>query len=240
MPAAAARRDPAAAADALARFPFITTAIRRDLEKLVALLRDWQRTHNLVGASTLDDVWTRHIADSLQLIEHAGEFREWVDLGSGAGFPGIIVAIASKSAQLRPSPLPNPPPQGGRERADAHFTLVEANAKKAAFLRAAIREIGVNATVAAERIEAHALKVRGQADVISARALAPLPALLGLAQPYLHAESLLLLLKGQDFVQEIAAASKSWDFDVVDSPSATDAGGRVLAIRRLRPKVSRP
>jgi 16S rRNA (guanine527-N7)-methyltransferase len=240
MQAAAARREPPTVADALTRFPFVTPAIRRDLEKLVALLRDWQRTHNLVGTSTLDDVWTRHIVDSLQLVEHAPELSEWVDLGSGAGFPALPIAIVSRGARLRPSPLPSPPPQGGRERAEQHFTLVEANAKKAAFLRAAIREIGVNATVAPERIEAHAPKMRGQADVVSARALAPLPALLGLAQPYLHAESVLLLLKGQDFVREIAAASKSWDFNVVDSPSATDAGGRVLAIRRLRPKVLRP
>ena len=220
MPAAAARRDASVAPDALARFPFVTPSIHRDLEKLVALLRDWQGTHNLVAASTLDDVWTRHIADSLQLLECAPEFSEWIDLGSGAGFPALPIAVACKT------------------RPDRRFTLVESNAKKAAFLRAAVRETGANASVAAERIEAHAAKMKGKADVISARALAPLPALLGLAHPYLHRDSVVLLLKGQDFVQEIAAASKSWDFDVVDSPSATDAGGRVLAIRRLRPKAS--
>jgi 16S rRNA (guanine527-N7)-methyltransferase len=221
IPAAAARRE-APTADALARLPFITSAIRRDLENLVTLLHAWQRTHNLVGASTLDNVWTRHIADSLQLLEHAGEFREWVDLGSGAGFPGLPIAIACKT------------------RPERQFTLVESNAKKAAFLRAAIRETATNASVAAERIEAHAKRMKGKADVVSARALASLPTLFGLAHPYVHKDSVVLLLKGQDFVQEIAAASKSWDFDVVDSPSATDPGGRVLAISRLRPKVSRP
>jgi 16S rRNA (guanine527-N7)-methyltransferase len=240
MPAVAARRDVSAAPDALARFPFVTPAIRRDLESFVALLQAWQPTHNLVGASTLDNVWTRHIADSLQLLDCAPEFSEWVDLGSGAGFPALPIAIASKHAAQHSSPLPNPPPRGGREGVEPHFTLVEANAKKAAFLRAAIRETGANASVAAERIETHAKKLKGKADVVSARALAPLPKLLGLAYPYLHKDSVVLLLKGQDLVQETAAASKSWDFDVIDSPSATDAGGRVLAISRLRPKATMP
>src|SRR6478752_5546419 len=92
---------------------------RRDLERYVALLGEWQRVHNLVSHSALDGVWTRHVADSLQLLHHAPEFREWVDLGSGAGFPGLLIAIATR---------------GFPER---HVTLVESNAKKAVFLRAA-------------------------------------------------------------------------------------------------------
>jgi 16S rRNA (guanine527-N7)-methyltransferase len=118
--------------------------------------------------------------------------------------------------------------------------LVESNLKKVAFLRAAIRETGANATVAAERIEAHAPKFAGRADIVSARALAPLSELLGLAGPYLHADSVLLLLKGQDFVHEHEAASKSWSYDVLSFPSATDTGGRVVAIRNLSPKADRP
>jgi 16S rRNA (guanine527-N7)-methyltransferase len=196
-------------------------ATKRDLERFVALLRDWQRTHNLVAPSTLPEVWTRHVADSLQLLDYAPDFREWVDLGSGAGFPGLVVAIASKS------------------RPERHFTLVESNRKKAAFLRAAIRETGANASVAAERIEEHGPKFAGRADVVSARALAPLPKLLGLAAPYLNERSVLPFLKGQDYVQEIDAAAKAYDFDVVDYESATDSGGRVLVIRHLRPKRPR-
>jgi 16S rRNA (guanine527-N7)-methyltransferase len=171
--------------------------------------------HNLVARSTLTDVWTRHVADSLQLLDHAPDFREWVDLGSGAGFPGLVVAIACK---------------GFPER---HFTLVESNRKKAAFLRAAIRESGANAVVAAERIEEHARTMRGRADVVSARALAPLGELCGLALPYLHPGSVLLLLKGQDFVHEHEIASKSWSYDMVTFPSTTDPAGRVVVIRNL-------
>ena len=152
-----------------------------------------------MARSTLDEVWTRHVADSLQLLEHApAGFREWVDLGSGAGFPGLVVAIACKGEPAR------------------HFTLVESNGKKAAFLRTAIRETGAHASVAAERIETHAGRMRGQADIVSARALAPLAELLKLGAPYLAEEGVMLLLKGQDAVQEIDAASQSFAFDVVD------------------------
>ena len=185
----------------------------------MALLRDWQRVHNLVSRSTLDDLWTRHVADSLQLVPHAPEFRDWVDLSSGAGFPGLIVAIASKADTSR------------------RFTLVESNLKKAAFLRAAILTVDVNAVVAAERAEEHGRKMAGQADVLSARALAPMDALLGLAAPYLHADSLVLLLKGQDFVHEHEIASKSWNYDMLASQSTTDPGGRILAIRNLSTRV---
>ena len=205
----------------LDRFGSGSTELHSDLNRFVTILGRWQRTHNLVASSAMMELWDRHILDSLQLLAHAPDFREWVDLGSGAGFPGLVVALACKS------------------KADRHVTLVESTQKKAAFLRAAIRETGVNATVAAERIEQHGPRMRGKADVVSARALAPLPRLCTLAAPYLHQGSVMLLLKGQDFVQEIAEASKAWDFDVIDSPSATDPGGRVLAIRGLSPKVPR-
>jgi 16S rRNA (guanine527-N7)-methyltransferase len=207
------------ALESLARFGFVSEDARADLERFVALLRDWQRAHNLVAHSTLDDVWERHIADSLQLLDHAPDFSDWIDLGSGAGFPGLVVAIASKH-------------EPGRM-----FRLVEANQKKAAFLRAAIRESGAHASVVAERIEDSASSAE-PADVVSARALAPLADLIRLGSPYLRAGGTMLFLKGQDFVQELDAASKSWDFDVVDSPSVTDPGGRVLAIRHPRPKGS--
>ncbi|MGH6922297.1 MAG: 16S rRNA (guanine(527)-N(7))-methyltransferase RsmG [Propylenella sp.] len=219
-PAAALRDDDASSAAALDRFGFLTGEARTDLRRFVALLKEWQRAHNLVARGTLDEVWTRHIADSLQLLDHAPDYRHWVDLGSGAGFPGLVVAIASKG------------------HAERRFTLIEANGKKAAFLRAAIRETGANASVVAERIEAHP-KIP-PADVVSARALAPLSELFRLGAPYLGEGAVMLLLKGQDFVHELNAASKSWDFDVLDFPSVTDPGGRVLAIRNLRPRGPRP
>jgi 16S rRNA (guanine527-N7)-methyltransferase len=218
------RIGPAAAlpdggADILDRFGFVTDSIRHDLTRFVELLREWQRVHNLVSNSALDEVWTRHVADSLQLLQHAPPFREWVDIGSGAGFPGLVVAI------------------GCKHQADRHVTLVESNLKKAAFLRAAIRKTGAKAAVAAERAEEHRRRMAGRADIVSARALAPLEAILRLASPYLHEKSVVLLLKGQDFVHEHEIASKSWNYDMVASPSATDSGGRVLAIRNLSPKV---
>ncbi len=219
---AATRREAPSPADALDRFGAVADRTKRDLERYVALLAEWQRVHNLVARGALDEVWPRHVADSLQLLRHAPDFREWVDVGSGAGFPGLVVAIASKDFSAR------------------HFTLVESNAKKAAFLRAAIRETGVNAAVANERIEVHAAKMAGRADVVSARALAPLSELLGLAAPYAHRDSVMLFLKGREYVHELDAASQSWAFDVVDYESATDSGGRVLAIRNLSPKAAPP
>lgn len=187
----------------------------------MALLTDWQRVHNLVGRAELDDIWIRHIQDSLQLLSHAQDFKLWVDLGSGAGFPGLVVAIATR-ADISKS-----------------FVLVESNHKKAAFLRTAARELAANVQVAAERIEAHGPKVAGRADIVSVRALAPLPMLCGLAAPYLHPESTILALKGQDFQRELDEASLSWNFDVISFQSETDSAGRILAIRHLSPKVRR-
>lgn len=222
-PLAATQHDIEEAARALDRFGFVTDAIRDDLERFVRLLAEWRRVHNLVGASTLAHVWTRHVADSLQLMEHApAGWREWVDLGSGAGFPGLVVAIASKAC------------------AERHVTLVESTAKKSAFLRAAIRETGVNASVAAERIESHAKGFGRRADIVSARALAPLPALVALSEAYAHEGTLMLFPKGKEHVQEIEAASHRWSFDVIDFKSVTDSNGRILAIRNLREKGRRP
>jgi 16S rRNA (guanine527-N7)-methyltransferase len=273
------RRDAAGprrqAAHSLDRFGFVTPAIRDDLERFVGLLRTWQRTHNLVSHGDLAAIWERHVADSLQLAEHApGGWRQWVDLGSGAGFPGLVVAIVEKGRvpfshrDKAPATRPDANRVGARqERADEGWeprarlafasnpspvvsqsettsspsgrgsplvTLVESNLKKAAFLRAAIRETGAPAEVAAERIERHAAKMKGQADVVSARALAPLPELLQLAEPYLHQKSVVLLLKGQDFVHEHEAASKAWDYDMVSIPSVTNPGGHLVAIRHVR------
>ena len=217
---AATRLEVPSPGGSLDRFDFVTDQVKADLERFVGLLSEWHHVHNLIARSALDDVWTRHVADGLQLLPNAPPaFRAWVDLGSGAGFPGLVVAIASKAVS------------------DRHFTLVESNAKKAAFLRAAIRETSANASVANERLEAHAQKMTGQADVISARALAPLPDLLKLAMPYAHGDTLMLFPKGKEHVQERKAASQSFDFDVIEYASATDSGGRVLAIRNVSPKA---
>jgi 16S rRNA (guanine527-N7)-methyltransferase len=195
-------------------------ALQSDLHRFVALLQRWQTAHNLVSRGSLDDLWTRHIRDSLQLVKDAPPFRRWVDLGSGAGFPGLIVALAFK------------------EDASRHFFLIEASQKKAAFLRAAIRETSARAEVVAERIERYGASMDGKADVISARALAPLPRLLELAHPCMHEGSALLLLKGREFPAEEAEAAKAWDYDLTKRSSDTDPQGIVAMVRKLRRKLS--
>jgi 16S rRNA (guanine527-N7)-methyltransferase len=202
------------------RFGFVTVGGKAKLTQFVELLGMWQRTHNLVASSALNDVWTRHVADSLQLAPYAEGYQNWVDLGSGAGFPGLVVAIALGD-------------QGA-----GSMTLVESSHKKAAFLRAAARATGVEVTVAADRIERYAPRIAGQADVVSARALAGTAELCRLAYPYLASSGQLLLLKGQDFVQEERLAAKSWSYDLLVSPSVTDPGGQIVQIRNLKPRAT--
>ncbi len=190
------------------------------LERFAALLGEWQKTHNLVGPEALCHLWSRHIEDSLQLVGLAPQARRWVDLGSGAGFPGLVVAIARA------------------DDPDFSVTLVEANRKKAAFLRAAIRATGAPARVFAGRIENFAGGQADRIDVISARALAPFVDLCRLAFPLMQAETRLILLKGQDFVHEEQVAAKSWSYDLLTLPSVTDRSGRIVIVTKLRPKES--
>ncbi len=188
------------------------------------MLCQWQKTHNLVGPDALCNLWTRHIEDSLQLAEQALEARHWVDLGSGAGFPGLIVAIVRAGDS------------------DFSVTLVESNRKKSAFLRAAIRATGAPGRVFAGRIENYIEDCEGAqtdpADVICARALAPFTDLCALAYPLMGAETRLILLKGQDFVHEEQVAAKSWSYDLLTLPSVTDQSGRIVTVTKLRPKDS--
>ena len=196
----------------------IDAEARQRLRRFVALLERWQATHNLIGRSTLRDVWQRHVADSAQLNDHAGAFEHWVDIGSGAGFPGLVVAILHADDR------------------DKRFTLVEANAKKAAFLRAAARETGANVRVVADRIEAFARREPASADIVSARALAPLSAILALAVPLMRTNGRLILLKGQDFVHEADEASQSWSYDLIVSPSVVDSSGCVAVVQNPEAK----
>ncbi|TCK29944.1 16S rRNA (guanine527-N7)-methyltransferase [Ancylobacter aquaticus] len=187
------------------------------LEIIVALLAKWQRTINLVAPATLPVVWTRHIADSLQLMPLAGEATRWVDLGSGGGFPGLVVAAVLA------------------ERRDADVTLVESDSRKAAFLREAARLADLPVTVLPSRIEQVAAVVAPGVEVVSARALAPLPRLLELALPFLAQGATGLFLKGQDVDNELTQASKSWRIDAEIRASLTDGGGHVLIVRKAVP-----
>lgn len=189
------------------------------LDRLVAALLTWQKTTNLIAPSTVRHLWTRHIADSLQLLALAPDARVWVDLGSGGGFPGMVVACALV------------------ERPGAAVHLVESNAKKAAFLREAQRLTGAPAIVHAERIERFAKQFQAPVDVVTARALAPLSDLLALSAPLLARNSVQgLFLKGRDAEAELHEAAKSWMMDVTLIPSRTDPYGRIIAVQALRPR----
>ncbi|MGR3484316.1 MAG: 16S rRNA (guanine(527)-N(7))-methyltransferase RsmG [Paracoccaceae bacterium] len=178
------------------------------LDAFARLVRRWNPRINLVAPASLAALETRHIADSLQLIEGAPE-GVWADLGSGGGFPGIVVAIA------RPGPV----------------HLIESDARKAAFLRTAIRELGLDATVHAARAEA--LPPLG-ARVVSARALAPLPRLLPLVARHLAPGGTAILPKGRHAMEEIDTARADWNFRESTRPSITDPDARVVTIKDLQ------
>jgi 16S rRNA (guanine527-N7)-methyltransferase len=181
------------------------------LDRLVAELSRWNPVINLVARSTLPAVWTRHVLDSAQLFDLGSQQAgTWADLGSGGGFPGLVVAIlaAEKAPGIRVS-------------------LVEADRRKAAFLRSAARHCGIAVEVIDERIEA--LPPLG-ADVLSARALAPLPTLLAHAERHLAPGGVALFPKGAGHEAEIAAALERWRFSVQKIPSRTDPDSVVLRI----------
>ncbi len=187
------------------------------LGRLDKLVRTWNRRINLIGPATAGDIWDRHIVDSAQLVPLAPAARRWVDLGSGAGFPGLVVAILHA------------------EDVGFRVHLVESNAKKAAFLSAATAELQLPAEVHRCRIEA-AFKTVGPADVVSARALAPLPKLLELAEPWLKVPGCKgLFHKGRDFVGEVERARDEWRFDLIEHRSIVDPGGMILEIGGVRP-----
>ncbi|MDQ0505757.1 16S rRNA (guanine(527)-N(7))-methyltransferase RsmG [Xanthobacter agilis] len=188
------------------------------LDALVGLLLKWQRTINLVAPATLPQVWARHVADSLQLVALAPtDATRWVDLGSGGGFPGLVVAAVLA------------------ERSGAAVDLVESDSRKAAFLREAIRVIGLPGRVHVARIEKVGAELAGGTHVVSARALAPLPKLLDLAAPFLAAGAVGLFLKGKDATGELTEARKGWTLDVELAPSHTDPDGRIVVVKSARP-----
>lgn len=189
----------------------------RRLGLIVELLRKWQKTINLVAPATLSEVWSRHIADSLQLINHvAADSTRWVDLGSGGGFPGLVVAAALSE----------------RPGADVH--LVESDTRKSAFLREVARVAELPVTVHAQRIEQVAQMLAPGTEVVSARALAPLPKLLELAEPFLAAGALGVFPKGRDAERELTEARKGWTLDCDLRASVSDREARVLLVRSAR------
>ena len=184
------------------------------LRQFVALVEKWTARINLVSPSSLENIWSRHVLDSAQLYRYTPDNAlHWADLGSGAGFPGMVICIL---AQDRPIPL--------------QVTLVESDLRKATLLRTAARELGINPQIISSRIEQ---MPSIQADVLSARALAALPALLGYADRHLSKKGVGLFPKGRTAGDEITASRALWRFDLTSHPSMTDPEARVLQIENI-------
>jgi 16S rRNA (guanine527-N7)-methyltransferase len=212
-------------AHALALTPVSRETSER-LDRFVELLLTWQRTTNLIAPSTVSHLWTRHIADSLQLIDLAPSARTWIDLGSGGGFPGLVIACALASEP------------------GANVHLVESNSKKAAFLREAQRVTRSPASVHAVRIEDFARSFEGRADVVTARAVAPLKSLLSQAFPLLGKSGATgLFPKGQHAeleLEEARASTKLWRLDARLAESRTDPAARIVIIRDVERDATTP
>jgi len=198
----------------MSRQPAFAGVSRETLERLecfAGLLRKWNPRINLVSRKTLDDVWARHIIDSMQIQELAPDnIDHWVDLGSGGGFPGLVVAILALET-------------GSPRR----VTLVESDVRKCAFLRTVLRETGVKATVLNKRIEELPSL---NANVVSARALADLPKLLGFTAQHLAKDGVALFPKGVSWQKEVEDAQSQWKFEYQVAKSKTEDGPAILGI----------
>jgi len=201
-------------AAALALTP-VSRETEQRLDRYVDLLREWQAKTNLVAPSTLPTLWTRHISDSLQLLALAPSAKVWVDLGSGGGFPGIVLACVLAESQ------------------GSMVHLVERNAKKAAFLREALRVTGSQGTVHLSDIEDSVDRIKGAVDCVTARAVAPLHQLIGFAEPLVEQGAKALFLKGQDVEAELTEATKYWNIKPQLHSSRTGGGGWIVELDRI-------
>jgi 16S rRNA (guanine527-N7)-methyltransferase len=182
------------------------------LDRYVALLREWQAKTNLIAPSTLPNLWTRHISDSLQLLTLAPSAKTWIDLGSGGGFPGVVLACALA------------------EMPGATVHLVERVAKKAAFLREAIRVTGSPGAVHLAGIGDTVERFAGPIDCVTARAVAPLHQLVGFAEPLVKRGAKALFLKGQDVEAELTEATKYWKIEPKLHSSRTGGQGWIVEL----------
>lgn len=194
--------------------PNVSRETEARLRRYCALLAKWNPAINLVAPSTLDECWQRHIMDSLGLLELAPDANRWVDLGSGGGLPGMVIAIVA--AERRPA---------------MSVTCIEADVRKCAFLQTVKREFGLQTGILSRRIEETPPQ---NADVVSARALAPLPKLLGLAHRHLAPNGVALFHKGENVTSEIDAARGAWRFDLTEHVNPGNPRSTILEIRNLR------
>ena len=194
--------------------PDVSRETSEKLRAFAAMVEKWTARINLISKSSIPEIWERHILDSAQLFRHAPSEGRWVDLGSGGGFPGIVSAILAE------------------EFGDVYeFVFVESDQRKCVFLRTALRELGLLGNVQNERIEALAPQ---NADIISARALADLPKLLGLAVPHMNLGGVALLQKGHNWKAEVQAAQLDWSFEAEPIASQTEPGAVILKIKDIQ------
>lgn len=186
------------------------------LEAFEALLSKWTKTINLIAPNTVSSIWERHIIDSAQVYSISPQaWSNWVDLGSGGGLPALVVAILD----------------GGQHP----LTLIESDQRKCLFLNTVRRELSLNVVVRSERIE------NGNpthSDILSARALAPLPKLFEFTNTHLSYDGIALFSKGETYQDELDAANKNWFFECVEHISITNPASRILEISRIRPRES--
>lgn len=191
--------------------------VSRETEARIAdyvdLLVKWNATINLVSKGSIDQIWHRHVIDSVQVFDYGKDARHWADLGSGGGLPGLIVAILA--LEKAPQML---------------ITLVESDQRKAAFLRQASHNLGVKTNVISERIESLPPL---NANVVSARALAPLPLLCSFADRHLAPDGLAIFHKGKSAQTEVSAARASWQFSLEMHASSTDSSSSILLLKGL-------
>ena len=196
----------------------IAPVSRETMEKFqiyVDLLVEWQAKTNLVANSTIGSVWQRHICDSVQCRSIIQKPTNWLDIGSGAGFPGLVVAIME---------VENP---------NFKIQLVESNAKKCAFLRKVARETGTSVEVTLGRIESVA-KQYTKKQVVSARALAPIDKLINLTQDWINDGAIGLFPKGRDYLVELEKCRGVWEFDLVTHDSLIEENSVLLEISNLK------
>jgi 16S rRNA (guanine527-N7)-methyltransferase len=206
-------------ATALALTP-VSRETEARLDCFVELLLAWQTKTNLIAQSTLPTLWTRHVSDSLQLLSIAPSAKAWIDLGSGGGFPGVVLACAL--AQMP----------------GAHVILIERNAKKAAFLREALRVTGVPGTVRLADISDVVDSITDSVDCVTARALAPLNQLIGFAELLMKRGAKALFLKGQDVDAELTEATKYWKVESRLHASRTGGNGWIVELDRIERRTS--
>jgi 16S rRNA (guanine527-N7)-methyltransferase len=198
----------------------VSRETERRLDTFVSVLLRWQRTTQLVASSTLPRLWTRHVADSLQLLALVPQADVWLDLGSGGGFPGIPLACALT------------------ERPGALVHLIESNGKKVAFLREAVRITDIPARVHQARVENYGESSQEAVQVVTARALSSLKTLCAQSFPWIDRGALGLFPKGQDIDAELTEAAKCWSIEVTKVPSKTNPDGCILVVRSLHRRAS--